>query len=231
MTTSVAGIGSSRVPAVTSAIVLGAAAVWVTLVDQGVTVSEPPPYTTGTQAELEAWYAWVSTTLPQQRLARLLLGLALVAVGLTALRAALPSWGSRAGAIAVAAAAAIWFLADLAGAGGYRAVELMAAAESPIETVAAIAFTVDVTTGWVKAGAAILVGVGAGVMAGGYLREQRTRRLGVCSALVGLAGVIFGLLMLAPEVDTTIAGVALGVVLLPIWMVWLSRFAAFRSAI
>lgn len=226
MATSTAGVGGIRPLAIGTAIALAGAAVWTTLVEQGVTVSEPPPFTTGTEAELEAWYAWVSTTLPQRRLARLLLGLSLVGVGLTALRSARPSWGSRGGATVVASAAAIWCLADLAQAGGQRAVELLAAADNPIEVVPMIAFTVDTTTAWLEAGAAILVGMGAAVMARDFLQEQRTRGLGICSVLVGVAGLVFGLLILLPEADTTIAGIALGVVLLPTWVVWLSLVAA-----
>lgn len=225
MTTSTAGVGGIRPLAIGTAIALAGAAVWVTLVEQGVTVSEPPPFTTGTEAEQEAWYAWVSTTLPQRRLARLLLGLALTGVGLTALRSTRPSWGSRGGATVLASGAAIWCLADLAQAGGERAVELMAAAENPIETVNAIAFTVDVTTEWLEAGSAVLIGVGAAAMARDFLKEQRTRGLGICSVLVGVAGLVFGVMILLPGVDTTIAGIALGVILLPTWVVWLSLVA------
>lgn len=226
MATSMTAVGWIRPLAICTAIALAGAAVWVTLVEQGVTVSEPPPFTTGTEAELEAWYAWVSTTLPQRRLARLLLGLGLIGVGLTALHAARPGWGSRGGAVTVAGAAAVWCLADLAQAGGQRAVELLAVAENPIEMVPMIAFTIDMTTAWLEAGAAILVGVGAAAMARDFLLERGTRWLGICSVLVGVAGLVFGLLIVLPEADTTIAGIALGVVLLPTWVVWLGLVAA-----
>lgn len=223
------GVAVGLAVAVAAAVAVGA--VWVTLVDNGVTTSDPPPYTTGSEAELEAWFAWVTTVLPQGRVARGVLALGLIGVGLTALRAAPSAWGSRGGAVAVMSAAGLWSVADLAEAGGQQAVALMAASSNPIEAVAVAAFTIEMATSWVEAGAAVLVGVGAAVMARGFLHDRLTRRLGICSLLVGLAGVVFGVLILVPEADTTIAGVALGVVLLPVWVVWLSRSVTSYGAV
>ena len=218
-----AGAGRSPWLGVFVAVAVAVGAVWVTLVDNGVTTSDPPPYTTGSEAEQEAWFAWVTTVLPQSRVARAVLALGLLGVGLTALRAALPAWASRGGAVAVMSAAGLWSVADLAEAGGQQAIALMAASGNPIESVTVAAFTVEVTTSFVEAGAAVLVGVGAAVMGREFLREGRTRRLGICSVLVGLAGVVFGVLIVLPETDTTISGIALGVILLPVWVVWLTR--------
>lgn len=209
--------------AMAAAVAVAVGAVWVTLVDNGVTTSDPPPYTTGSEAEQEAWFAWVTTVLPQSRVARAVLASGLIGVGLMALRAAPAAWGSRGGAVAVASAAGLWCVADLAEAGGQQAVALMAASGNPIEAVAVAAFTIEMTTSWVEAGAAVLLGAGAAAMSREFLREGRTRRLGICSVLVGLAGVGFGVLIVVPEADTTIAGIALGVILLPVWVVWLSR--------
>lgn len=213
----------TRRVAATSAVLLTLAAVWVAAFELGLTVSSPPPFDSGTDAELEAWYAWVATTLPQRRLARLLLAVGLAGVGLTALRTAAVAWGSRAGAVCVAVGAGVWCLADLTQAGGQEAVRQLAGSGNPISAVASVAYTVDVTTAWVEAGGSVLLGLGAAAMGRTFLHEPRTRRLGVCSALVALAGVIFGAMIIAPDVDATPAGVTLGAVLLPIWVVWLSR--------
>ena len=203
--------------AVTSAVALVGAAVWTTLIDHNVTVAHPPAVSGGWVAsELETSYAWFATTLLQRRLALLLLLVGLAGVALIALRVPVRGWGARCGAICMTTAAALWAVAAVAEAGGQRAVELMAAYTNPIETVATIAFTVGVATSWVQAGAAILLGVGAFVLAPGLRRQHSDKALAGITALVAVA---FGFMILAPQVDTTIAAMALAAVLLPIWTV------------
>lgn len=212
--------GSVR-PAIASAVALCGAAVWIILIERHVTVSDPPPVSDDWSAgELDAWYAWAATTMAQRRLALVLLLIGLAGIALTALRVAGGSWGSRGGAVAVAGAALLWAVADVAEAGGQRAVEQMAAYGNPIETVASIAYTIDVTTSWLEAAAALVLGLGAGAMAIGQRKAHH--RLPVLTLLVSLNGVVFGILIVSPEWDATPAGLALGGVLLPIWVIWLN---------
>lgn len=205
-----------------SAMALAVGAIWRTLVENEVTVSPSPPVSDGLVAsEWEAWYAWWATTLPQSRVALAVLLLGLVGVALTALRTAGPSWASRGGAVAMAGAVALWSAADVAQAGAMRAIELMAVHDNPIDAVGSIAFTVDVATSWVEAGAAITLGAGATAMAVGLAHEDR-RRQAILTGLVAAAAVGFGTTILVPDLDTTVSGLALGVVLLPIWVITMS---------
>jgi hypothetical protein len=206
--------------AVASAAALVCAVVWSALIDFNVTVSDPPVVSEGWVAsEMEAWYAWLATTLLQRRLALLLFLVGLGGVALIALRTPVNAWGSRGGAVCMATAAALWAVAAVAEAGGQRAVQLMAAYSNPIDAVESIAFTVGLAASFVQAGAAMVLGLGAAALAQGLRREQRAKGLAGITALVAIAGVAFGVVILAPGVDTTIAGLALGAVLLPIWTV------------
>lgn len=203
----------------TSAVLLAAATVWTVLIELGVTAgAEPTADSTHVEDYLERFYAWTSASLPQERGAFALLCLGLVGVLVTAVRPAVeaPRLRSVLAAIGIAGGAALWAVAGVAEAGAQRAVEQMAAAETPIDPVNTVAYTVDVATGWLYAGACLALS--AGFVIAVPLQPTVQRR--VFAGLIAADASLFAVLVLTQIGTSEYAALALGGVLLPAWIAW-----------
>jgi hypothetical protein len=207
-----------HVLAIGSAIVLSAATLWTVAIDARITVDSPPEWVRGTDygVFLESWYAWQSGTLGQERAALALLCVGLAAVAVSALRLARGGGTARLSAsLAVAAGALCWALVSVAQAGGRHAVEQMAASGNQIDAVNSIAFTVDTSAGWLHAAACALLASG---LLGLVTARASALWRAVCAA-AGATGCLFAALLLAESDTAKYAGLLLGAVLLPLWIV------------
>jgi hypothetical protein len=206
----------SKPLAVAGAAVLSVATLWTVLIDARVSVPDPPEWVRGTDFGefLEAWYAWQSGTLGQERWALLLLCVGLVGVAGAAVRVAQRGGTATTSAAAgIAGGAALWACVGLAQSGARHAVEQMAASGNQIDAVNSIAFTVDTTAGWMHAGACAILGLGLAVLAAG--NGPRSWRI-ICAA-AAVAALAFALLLLAESDAAKYAGLVLGAALLPVW--------------
>jgi hypothetical protein len=209
-TRGVAGVGAAA---------LAASAVWAALIQDHLTVAAPPAGTPG-DAGLRTYYAWFVTTLPQERL-----DIALVVVGLAALAVligARPATGmaSRIGRYGVTAGALLWIVGNVLLAGGHWATGLLGTHDNPVQVTNAIQFTVDTTTNAFELVAAYLTAAGlcAFALPGAGAGPAALRRWTAISAL-GLAALATSYLVDAGDLTTWLQ-VAVGAVLLPVWMVW-----------
>src|SRR5689334_10455188 len=137
------------VRSVAALLALGAA--WYALILTHVTVPAPP-----TGGSLASWYAWQTVVERQQWLVRALGILGIVGLAVVVDRLDAPLWARR----SVLAGALLWTVGDLLQIGGHHAVDLMASHGNPIETVNAIAFTVDSVTAVFECAALLAIGGG-----------------------------------------------------------------------
>src|SRR5215475_5674558 len=127
-------------------------AVWYALIANNITVASPPAAAPGESLDstLHRWYQWFVTTLPQERFdtATALVGMFSLVVVAATLRGRFGRSAtlSRIGGYALGLGGVMWTIGDTLQLGGHRAVGLMAMHDNPIETVNAIAFTVDTVT-------------------------------------------------------------------------------------
>jgi hypothetical protein len=212
--------------AVTGAAVLAAATLWTVLIDARVSVSAPPEWVPGTDfgAYLEDYYAWEATTLAQERWCLALLAAGLLTVIVTAVRRITTSTdGLRtrhvvaAGGVAIGAL--LWVLVSLASAGGRHAIELMAASGNQIDGVNSIAFTIATTTSWMHAGACLILGLGML----GLAAEPGAGVVRVIAVATGATAVVFAGLLVGAGEWAKYAGLVVGGLLLPAWILasWL----------
>ena len=208
---------------------LAAGAGWHTLAVKGVTVAEAPHIGAGVPEDrgLHIFYRWLVTTLPQERFYS-----ALAIVGFASLAAvAAVAWQvlgrdralARAGAIIIAAGAAIWVTGSLVELGGHQAVGLMATHHNPIRATNSIAFTIDMI-GQTFALAAFAF-ICAGMLAFAWLAVRAGRRAWAgWTLLLGLMCLVTAWSYAAGNGDVTdLMLLADGVAVTPLWMVWTSR--------
>jgi hypothetical protein len=203
------------------------AAAWYGLAANGVTVASAPPAAANAGLPgLHAYYRWLVTTLPQERLYTSIaiagfLGLAVVAAFVRDLLGRDRTL-ARAGAFGVGFGAALWVAGSIAQLGGHRAVGLMATHANPVETVASIAFTVDMIADAFALAAFALTGAGMLAFAAAAARQRPGHR-----AWAGFT-VLIALVMLVTA-GSYAAGdgglsdlmlLAGGAVLLPLWLIW-----------
>jgi hypothetical protein len=209
--------------------VVGAA--WFGLATAGVTVAAQPQPARGAGIEqnLHAYYRWLVTTLPQERLytsAAIVGFLCLAGAGLFA-----PPRGGdralpRAGGYLVAAGAATWIGGSVLWLGGHRAIGLMATHANPIQAVNSIAFTIDTTADTVYLAAFALTGIGMLMLAGDA--RSRTGPPGAGWSRWAAGTAVVAVVLLATAVSLAAADdnltnallVADGIVLLPGWLLW-----------
>ena len=150
----VAGVGALTLPV---------AAAWHLLATTGITVAPPPQRPTGATIDegMQIYFRWLATTVPQEQW---YITLAMIGFGFLGAVAVASSRGGRrlthAGGLTVAIGCALWIVSSLGRLGGHQAVGLMATHANPIDTVNAIAFTVDTTADDFALAAFVCVGVG-----------------------------------------------------------------------
>jgi len=202
-----------------------AAAVVYGLLEQRITVDEPPSWVgdsspDSVEANLEDHYAWFATTLGQEQIAAglLLTGLLAAAVVVLLVAARLPSSPLRQlWLITAMAGLAGWAWAEIAVIGAYRAVEQMAASGNPIETVNAVAFTADTQAGYTQGIASLALGVGL-VLLGPAAGWSQPRAWVALTVVVGALLLLLGAVKVA-EQDELWIQVAVGAIALPAWLV------------
>lgn len=219
------GIPPARISAAGFAI----ASTWFALIETGVTQTSAPDVANAPLVEaLETQYAWFATTLPQERIVT---GIAIVAfaalvVSVCTIRERLGSGrASTAGALLVSLGSMVWIVGNVLQLGGHRAVGLMATHDNPIETAAAIAFTVDMIDDAFELVAFVTLGVGMLCFAVATWRVSGASRAwsrftaAFAGALVAL-GFAHGM----DNGDTTnLLLLAVGVLLTPAWLLWSDR--------
>jgi hypothetical protein len=214
--------------AVAGAAVLAAATLWTVLIDARVSVSAPPEWVPGTDfgAYLEDYYAWEATTLAQERWCLALLATGLLTVIVTAVRRVATSTSTDGlrtrrvvAAGGVATGALLWVLVSLAAAGGRHAIELMAASGNQIDAVNSIAFTIATTTSWMHAGGCLILGLGML----GLAAEPGAGVVRVIAVATGVTALVFAGLLVGAGEWAKYAGLVLGGLLLPAWILvsWL----------
>lgn len=223
--TSRAGIALGAV----AAAALVVAGVWNVLVQEHVTVDDPPervPTATVDQA-MHQYYGWYAGTVGQER-AVTIFGIAgmvglIVLAGSLRRRLADADLLSHAACTGLGAGGVLWIVGELILIGGHRAVGLMATHGNPIDGVNSIAFTVDMTeqafaaAGFVVLGLAMVaIGIAPVRLAG-----PRWAALVILDGLLSLL-VAIGYLRGVDFLQTYVLGL-LAAVLVPAWLVWTGR--------
>jgi len=211
------------------------AAVWYGLIARSVTVARPPVFDPGApvDGELHRWFAWLVTTLPQERLdAAVAIAAFLCLVPLAAATRDLLGRDrapARIAAQAMQAGALLWVTGNVMQLGGRRAVGLMATHGNPIQTVNSILFTLDTIddtfelAAFAVLGIALLAFAGAAVGRGAGERAAGRAWSGY-SALLGAVLLALSGAYAAGNGDLVdLLLVAGGALLLPAWMVWTGR--------
>lgn len=201
-----------------SVLSLAAGTLWTVLISLHVTTTDPPEFTDGAaDVWLERWYAWLATTMPQERAATALLWVGLAGVLVAAIRFAITSkcLASTVAAVGIGGGAALWGVIDLAENGSRRAIEQLADSRAPIEAVNAVGYATEVTAGWAQSGACLILAAGLAV-ASSVLPTARWR---VACLATAAAAVVLAVLTLAEVDGGEYAGLVLGAVLLP-WWTW-----------
>jgi len=219
------------------------AAVWYGLTTRFATVANPPAFNPGTLDGLHRWFAWLVTTLSQQRLDT---GIAvagfLCLVPLAAFARDLLGRDrvlARLGSLALPTGALLWVAGEVLHLGGHRAAGLMASHGDPIETVNAILFSVGMLDDAFELAAFALLGVAllafAGAAIGGPTGNRAVPRAWCGYSL--LLGVVLLTLSGAYAANDDLVGVLLGkrcptdtshllvggALLLPVWLLWTGR--------
>jgi hypothetical protein len=207
------------------------AAAWFWLATRGVTVATAPRTGPGMppQQAMRIYYQWKITTLPQERYYTSIaiggfLCLAITAVFLRNLlghNRALP----RAGALAIGAGSLLWITGSVAELGGHRAVGLMATHANPIQTTNSIAFTIDmIAAAFALAGFAM---IGAGMLAlAAAAALQRSRHRAWAAGTAVMALVILATAGSYGAGNDNLSDLmlfAVGVAVLPVWLIWTGR--------
>jgi hypothetical protein len=203
------------------------AGIWNALIQEHVTVAAPPAYQHGAPLgqALQDYYRWYAGTVGQERADTILalVGVAgLVLVG-AALRRRLDDALGRIACTTLALGGTIWMVGAIAEIGGHHAVSLMATHDNPIQTVNAVAFTVDMTTNAFEVAAFVLLGCAMFAIGVCPVRPAGSRWT-TLTWLTGLVAfvVAFGYVR---EIDLITAWVLglLAAVLLPAWLITTGR--------
>jgi len=216
--------GVARVVAYVGAGAFAISAVWFGLATHGVTMNAEPAGDPGLSVveNQQRYMAWFVTTLHQERLYT---GIALAAFLCLAVTALLvrDALGRRAlaktAATAIVVGAMLWIVGNVAQLGAHRAVGLLATHAYTTETTSAVMFTADTVDDAFEVAAFAALGVGMLVLARADATSDRKgwRR---CTAILGLAAVATAVSYLAQTDVTDLLLVGVGVVLLPVWLVW-----------
>jgi len=203
---------------VAALLALGAA--WYALILAHVTVPAPP-----SGDSLPSWYQWQAVVQRQQWVVTALAIAGIVGFAAVVDRLGAGRWPRR----AVLAGAALWTVGDLLQIGGHHAVDLMAAHGNPIDTVNAIAFTVDTITAVFECVA--LLAVGGGLVGLGLDRAASPRWRAVTCA----TGVAVAVLGVGYGVDngtvTDVLTVVVGLLVLPGWLLFSCRSVGFADVV
>jgi hypothetical protein len=218
--------GAAGLIAYLGAAAFALAAGWYGLAMEGVTVARQPVFGANESLahKLDWFYRWFVSTLPQERVytsLAILAFLCLAAVGILAARSMRPATPlAGVAAMVLALGASLWIVGSVVQLGGHRAVGAMATHANPLPTVNSISFTIDIiddafeTAAFAIIGVAMLglasVGIRTGVRAWG----RYTAAIGAISLVVAGAYIVDN----GDVVDVLL--LALGVVILPVWLVW-----------
>lgn len=226
--------GLARVAAWLGAAGFVVGAAWFGLATAGVTVAAQPRPARGAgiAQNMHAYYRWLVTTLPQERVytCAAILGFGCLAgAGLFAVPRGADRAPSRAGGYLVAGGAATWIAGSVLWLGGHRAVGLLATHANAIQTTNSIAFTIDTTADTVYLAAFVLIGIGMLVLAG-HARSRGGGWSRWAAATAGIAVILLATAVSLGTADDNLINallVADGLVLLPGWLLWtwLSRVA------
>jgi hypothetical protein len=200
-----------------AAALLVVSAMWYALILEQITVPAAPRDTGSTADAVRAWYVWQSIVQRQQWVVSVVAVLGLAGVAVTVARRAgeRPSARHRSAVIAAASGAGAWAAGTLLQIGGQRAVGLMATHSNPIETVNAIAFTVDTATAVFEAAA--LAALGAGLLALATATAPGAPRL--AGIVTGVLVVLLGVAYAVDNGDVTnVCTVVVGGLVLPGWL-------------
>jgi hypothetical protein len=179
--------------------------------------------------QLHAYYTWLVTTLPQERLyaAVAIVGFLCLAGVAMSVRDLLGHDRAlvRAGAAAIGLGSVLWIAATIFQLGGHHAIGLMATHTNPIETVASIAFTVDTAYAALALASFALIGLGMLAVATAAAQTWPGHRGWVAATtLVGLLMLVIAWSYIADNDNVTdLTLVAGGVVALPLWLLWTDR--------
>ena len=220
-------VGAGRLFAWVAAVSLFVAAVWYGLIEERITVDEPPTPDTaaGFETNLDSYYNWFESTLTQERLdgsIAILAIAALIVVGM-ALRDCLSREGPRAavGSLAVTIGSLLWITGNVLQLGAHRAVGQMSESGNPIETVNSINFTFDTVDDSFELFAFAFLGVGVLGLAWEGLRIGERRSWVWLSGLTGIVLLVLSGAYAADNFDLVDALlVAGGAILLPAWLIW-----------
>jgi hypothetical protein len=209
------------------------AAGWFWLVTKNVTVAAPPltgPHVAPLQG-MRIYYRWQATTLPQERYYTVvaILGFASLAIAARSTRDVVARGRAHTatGALLVGAGAATWITGSILELGGHRAVGLMATHANPIQTTNSIAFSIDMIVAAFALAAFALTGTGMLVLAAAVAREHAGHRAWASYTIA----IAVTLLVLAWSYATANGDLsdlllsAVGVVPLPLWLIWTGRIS------
>jgi hypothetical protein len=216
---------ATRGVAYLAAAAFAVASAWYALISAHVTVAAPPSAPAPGEpvdVAMHRWYAWVVTTLPQER------AVAVIAVvGMLGLAAVASSAGARPGRLSgrvVGVGAVLWVVGEVVLIGGHRAVGLMATHANPIETVNAINFTVDLTNEAFEVAGFALMACGMAGLAAAARRGGTARGWATFTGLVAAVMLLVAGAFAADAGDlATWAQAVGGLLLLPAWLVWTVR--------
>jgi hypothetical protein len=219
-----------RLVAITASVALAGAAVWEALMESAVTVAAPPEHVDAGVASddwIQGYFAWLTTTLRQERAVVVLaviamFGLAVLAASVAG-RLGLNLVVRRVAAYAAAGGAVLWSVGGILIIGGHHAVTMMAAWGNPIAAVDAVGYTLDNIEASFQVAALALLGCA--------LVAFTLGRAGTTKPSWRWYSIALGLLCLVPAAPLhrddlgLYVQLAIGVLLLPVWMIWTSALA------
>jgi len=211
------------------------AAAWFWLAVKNVTVAAAPRTGPGAapQQAMRIYYHWLGTTLPQERYytSIAIAGFGCLAATGIFLRDLLDRDRAlaRTGALAVGAGALLWVTGSVFELGGHHAVGLMATHANLIETTNSIAFTIDMTTDAFALAAFTLIGAGMLAFAAALYGGHRTWAGGTVVVAVAML-ITAGAYAAGNDNFLDLMVFAIGLVLLPGWLVWTGRIRRARDA-
>jgi hypothetical protein len=207
------------------------AAVWATLVARGITVPSEPagnPALSVHQNQM-LYLRWLIAKQPQERLSSTIaivafLCLVATAVALRDRFRAATALGVL-GVLGVGSGVIVWIVERVLHLGGNYGIGKLATHHYSTDTVTGIGFTLDSMTRALDVTAFALIGLGMLAFALEGLRgSSRAPRWGAWTAATGIAMLVAAWSSLAASGTLGDVLVAIvGVILLPVWMVWTSR--------
>jgi len=221
----------AAVTAYMGAAAFAVAAAWFGLATKGVTMASQPVAATGASVETaqHQYFAWFVTTLNQERLYTgiAIVGFLCLAGTVAFVRDLLGRDRGvvRIAALAVTAGAILWIVGNVAQLGAHRAVGMLSTHAYTTETTSAIVFTFDTIDDAFEVASFAVMGVGLLFLARAAIRAGDAEQGWAWhTAILGIAAIGTVVSYLWPVGDLTdLLLIAIGVLLMPAWLIWSGR--------